>query len=59
VGFQDVRIIDETSFPTEFIAHDPTAKKVIENSKIPPEKVREVASLVMSIKVFGVKPISM
>jgi arsenite methyltransferase len=55
-GFQDVRIIDETSFPMEFIANDPTAKGVIENSKIPPEKVREVASSIMSIKVYGIKP---
>jgi arsenite methyltransferase len=58
-GFQDVRIIDETSFPMEFIANDPTVKEVIENSKIPPEKVREVASSIMSIKVYGIKPISM
>ena len=58
-GFQDVRIIDETSFPMEFIANDPTVKEVIENSKIPPEKIREVASSVISIKVYGVKPISM
>jgi arsenite methyltransferase len=55
-GFQDVRIIDETSFPMEFIVNDPTTKEVIENSKIPPEKVREVASSIMSIKVYGIKP---
>jgi arsenite methyltransferase len=55
-GFEDVRIIDETSFPMEFIANDPTAKEVIKNSKIPPEKVREVASSIMSIKVYGIKP---
>ena len=58
-GFQDVKIVDEASFPTEFIVNDPTVKKIIENSKIPPEKVREVASSVISIKVYGVKPISM
>ncbi len=55
-GFEDVRIIDQTSFPMEFIANDPTAKEVIENSKISPEKVREVASSIMSIKVYGIKP---
>src|SRR4030043_1135011 len=55
-GFQDVRIIDETSFPVEFIANDPTVKEVIENSKIPPEKVREVANSIMSIKDNGAKP---
>jgi SAM-dependent methyltransferase len=55
-GFEDVRIIDQTSFPMEFIANDPTAKEVIKNSKMPPEKVREVASSIMSIKVYGIKP---
>ena len=58
-GFQDVKIVDEASFPAEFIVSDPTVKKIIENSKIPPEKVRGVASSVLSIKVYGVKPISM
>jgi SAM-dependent methyltransferase len=55
-GFKDVRIIDEASFPMEFIANDPTAKEVIKNSKISPEKAREVASSIMSIKVYGIKP---
>jgi ubiquinone/menaquinone biosynthesis C-methylase UbiE len=58
-GFQDVKIVNEASFPAEFIVSDPTVKKIIENLKIPPEKVREVASSVISIKVYGVKPISM
>jgi ubiquinone/menaquinone biosynthesis C-methylase UbiE len=55
-GFQYVKIIDEKSFPMEFIANDPTAKEIIENSKMPPEKVREVASSTMSVKVYGFKP---
>ncbi|MBI5188886.1 MAG: arsenite methyltransferase [Nitrospirae bacterium] len=56
VGFQDVRTIDETSFPIECMANDPTAQAVIENFKIPPESVKEVISSVESIKVYGVKP---
>jgi len=55
-GFQEVRIIEETSFPIECMANDPTAKAIIENLKIPLEKVEEVASSVISIKVYGVKP---
>ncbi|MDH5695422.1 MAG: arsenite methyltransferase, partial [Dehalococcoidia bacterium] len=54
-GFQQVRIVDETFFPIECMANDLTAKAIIENLKIPPEKVKEVASLVLSIKVYGVK----
>ncbi|MBA7564147.1 Arsenite methyltransferase [subsurface metagenome] len=56
-GFQEVSIIDETSFPIEGIANDPTAKAIIENLEIPPEKIKEVASSVISIKVNGIKPI--
>jgi len=55
-GFQEVRTVDETSFPIECMANDPTAKAVIENLKIPPEKIKEVASSVISIKAYGVKP---
>jgi SAM-dependent methyltransferase len=55
-GFEDVKIVDETSFPVEFIINDPTAKEVIKNSKMPPEKVREVASSIVSIKVYAAKP---
>ncbi len=56
-GFQEVSIIDETSFPIEGIANDPTAKAIIENLEISPEKIKEVANSVISIKVSGVKPI--
>jgi len=55
-GFEEVRIIDETSFPIEYMANAPTAKAIIENLRIPPETVKEVASSVISIKVHGVKP---
>ncbi len=55
-GFQEIRVVDETSFPIECMANDPTARAVIENLQIPPEKVKEVASSVISINVRGVKP---
>ena len=57
VGFQEVRMIDEMSLPIEDIANDPTVKAIIENLEIPPEKIKEVANSVISIKVSGVKPI--
>ncbi len=55
-GFQKVRIIDEKSFPIECMANDPTAKAIVENVNISPDKVKEVASSVTSIKVYAVKP---
>lgn len=55
-GFQEIRIIDQTTFPIDCMANDPTAKTIVENLEIPPEEVKEVASSVLSIKVYGVKP---
>ena len=55
-GFQEVTIVEETSFPIECMANDPTAQAIIENLRIPPEKVKEVRDSVTSIKIYGAKP---
>ena len=55
-GFQKVKIVDETSFPVEFMANDPTAKAIIKDIKITPQEVANIAHSVLSIKVYGVKP---
>ena len=55
-GFQDVKIIDESPFHIECMANDPTVKTIIEKFKVSPEKLKEAASSVVSIKVHGVKP---
>jgi SAM-dependent methyltransferase len=55
-GFQDVRVIDETFFPIELMANDPTAKGIIDNLGVALDEMKEVANSVASIKVFGVKP---
>ncbi len=54
-GFQDVKIIDETPFHIECMANDPAANAIIEKFKVSPEKLKETASSVVSIKVYGVK----
>jgi SAM-dependent methyltransferase len=58
-GFQDVKIVDETAFPAELMISDPTAKEIIKKLEMEPAKVGEIASSVISIKVCGVKPVSM
>jgi ubiquinone/menaquinone biosynthesis C-methylase UbiE len=55
-GFREVKIIDETSFPIELMASDLTTKALIEEMKIPMEKLKDVARSVVSIKVQGIKP---
>ncbi len=38
------------------MANDPAAKAIMDNLKIPPEKINEIANMIISIKVSGVKP---
>ncbi len=55
-GFRKVSIIDETSFPLDCMANDPTAQAIAQNLKLTPEQLTDVAAAVASIKVYGVKP---
>ena len=55
-GFQDVTIIDETSFPTQYMADDPIAQIITEGIALPPAKINDVASSIVSVKVSAVKP---
>jgi len=54
-GFQKIKVTNETAFPSECIISNPTAKEIIENLRIPPEKIEEVANSVTSIEVYGIK----
>lgn len=55
-GFSEVKIVDETYFPIDCIANDPTAKAVINKMNLSAEKIKDIASSVVSIKVQGIKP---
>ncbi|NIQ40138.1 MAG: arsenite methyltransferase [Proteobacteria bacterium] len=55
-GFEKVEVLDETSFPIEFILNDPLAKSVIEKSKIPRDKLKEADRAIASITICGSKP---
>ncbi len=55
-GFQEVTVVDETHFPIEFMANDPTAQAIIKDLRIAPEKVEGLANSVISMKVRAVKP---
>jgi SAM-dependent methyltransferase len=56
-GFRDVRVMDETVFPIELMANDPTAKRMIDSLGIGLDEARGIASSVVSIKVSAVKPL--
>jgi arsenite methyltransferase len=53
-GFEDVRVVDEVFYPVDSMADGPTA--IIKDSQIPPEKLAQYASSVLSVKVHAVKP---
>ena len=55
-GFHEVNIIDETAFPIECMANDPTAKVIINKLNMPTEKIENFANSVVSVKVQGIKP---
>jgi SAM-dependent methyltransferase len=61
VGFQEVRIIDESFLPIACAASDPIVKPITEdlnlNSKMPLENLKEIAVSAISIRVYGVKPV--
>ncbi len=55
-GFQEVEVLDETFFPIDFVANDPTAKAVIDKMGVEIEDIRDIANSGVSIKVRGIKP---
>ncbi len=55
-GFQEIRILDETVFPTQVLANDPTAQEMVKNLNLTPQKARELAESVISVKVSAMKP---
>ena len=55
-GFQDVRIVDETSFPAECMANDPTAHGIVGDLNISPEMLGCIVTKIISVKIHGVKP---
>ncbi|OGP87399.1 MAG: arsenite S-adenosylmethyltransferase [Deltaproteobacteria bacterium RBG_16_48_10] len=56
-GFEDVRVIDETTFPVEFMANDPTLNKIIKSREVVAQKLEEISSSVVSLKVSAIKPL--
>ena len=54
-GFKEVKVVDETAFPTGLIDNDPTVQAIIEEAHITPEKIKKIASSIVSIKASGLK----
>lgn len=55
-GFKEVEAIDESTFPIDCLANDPTAKAIMESLNLTPGTAQELISSILSVKVSGVKP---
>jgi len=56
VGFQDIRVVAESSFPIESLICETAESARVESPKISAEQLEEVADSVLSIKISAVKP---
>ncbi|NWG02654.1 MAG: arsenite methyltransferase [Syntrophaceae bacterium] len=56
-GFKETKILDETVYPTELIADDPTVRELMKNLNLSREKAEDLANSVISIKVSAIKPL--
>jgi L-fucose mutarotase/ribose pyranase (RbsD/FucU family) len=57
-GLGEIKIISEAHFPVEDMANDITVKAVVNKLKASPEKIKDVANSVVSIKVSAQKPLA-
>jgi arsenite methyltransferase len=54
-GFKDVKVVNETIFPTDSMANDPTVQAIIKEAKITPAQIKKIANSIVSVKVSGIK----
>ncbi len=54
-GFQEVKVMQEKTYPLEFIISEPETKEVINRLDMTQEEIREVANSIVSISVSAVK----
>jgi len=53
-GFKEVKVIDETNFPSDFITSD-TTQELVKTLGISAEKTKEIGKSIVSIKVSAIK----
>jgi ubiquinone/menaquinone biosynthesis C-methylase UbiE len=54
-GFQEVKVIEEKTYPIEYIISESTLKEAIKMANMTEDEVKEAANIVVSIKVSAVK----
>ena len=56
-GFTDIRVTDETHFPIDLMANDPTAQAIAGDLNFSQQELQGMADSVLSIKVSAIKPV--
>ena len=54
-GFQEVKVIEEKTYPLDYIISESTLKEAIKMANMTEDEVKEAANIVVSIKVSAVK----
>jgi SAM-dependent methyltransferase len=57
-GFKEVKVISETHIAFDLMLNDPTAQVILNDLNLSPEEAEKSANSVVSIKVYGVKPVA-
>jgi arsenite methyltransferase len=54
-GFTEVSVVDQTVFPTDALASDPTVQAVVASSQLSAAEVAKIAASIVSVKVSALK----
>jgi hypothetical protein len=54
-GFKNIQVLDETPFPLDVMANDPTAQAILAAPQVSPEDLKSAENSVVSIKVSATK----
>jgi hypothetical protein len=54
-GFVEVKIVEEKSFPLEYLISESTAQEIVKTLNLASKEIKEIASSVASVKVSVVK----
>jgi SAM-dependent methyltransferase len=54
-GFTQVAVVDESNYPLDFAANDPTVKAILKETKMSERELKAAASSISSVKVYGRK----
>ena len=54
-GFQDIKVLEEKTYPLEYIISEDTLEKAIKLSSMTAEELKETAKSVVSVKVSAIK----